>query len=284
MHREAIKNKAIYLFSLLSMCLILILVAYFFFLRTIPIDLTKNVALIYSGENGQAKVEALNTAEDLNQRIQEFYDSISYTVEPDKNLSNGDEITVSASYDESLSQQYHFQPTNQERVMVVSGLPNRFESKEQIDEAWIEKIQTEMDKYLNDHAKSVLGFKENDVHLLKDELVYFAFLKSDSSDNSDRFVGMYRVEYLDKEEPKVIYYLVLVPDINESMHIETQNIYGERAYLSVEEDEQARYGEYIERVFGSQYTIEAQEETIETEDKTKEEETKKEGDDQEKDQ
>lgn len=283
MNKEAIKNKAIYLLSLLSMCLILILVAYFFFLRTIPIDLTKNVALIYSGENGQAKVEAVNTAEDLNQRIQEFYDSISYTVEPDKNLSNGEEITISASYDESLSQQYHFQPKNQERVMVVSGLPNRFESKDKIDEAWVEKIQTRMDEYLSDHAKSVLSFEGDNAHLLEEELVYFAFLKSDSAENSDRFVGMYRVEYLEKEEPKVMYYLVLVPDINESMQIETQNIYGERAYLSVEEDEQARYGEYIERVFGSQYQIEAQEERVEAEEES-EEETKKEGEDQEKDQ
>ena len=45
--------------------------------------------------------------EDINQRIQEFYNTIHYTVEPDTGLSNGDTITVKAQYDEALAQQYH---------------------------------------------------------------------------------------------------------------------------------------------------------------------------------
>jgi len=86
--KETIKSKAIYLVSLLLMCVGLILVAYFFFLRTIELDVTKNIRLYYSGENGRASVEAKSGEEDLNQRIQEFYDTLTYTIEPNEALSN----------------------------------------------------------------------------------------------------------------------------------------------------------------------------------------------------
>lgn len=94
MNKEAIQNKLVYFGALLGLCALLILVAYFFFLRTVKVDVMSSMRLIYEGENHDASVEAINTMEDINQRIQEFYNTIHYTVEPDTGLSNGDTITV----------------------------------------------------------------------------------------------------------------------------------------------------------------------------------------------
>ena len=54
MEQDRIKDKALYFAGILSMCILLVSVAYFFFLRTIQIDLQKSISLHYTGENGMA--------------------------------------------------------------------------------------------------------------------------------------------------------------------------------------------------------------------------------------
>ena len=77
MEQDKIKDKALYFAGILSMCVLLVSVAYFFFLRTIQIDLQKNVSLHYTGENGMASLEVEIKGEDLNQRVQEFLDTLN---------------------------------------------------------------------------------------------------------------------------------------------------------------------------------------------------------------
>ena len=74
--------------------------------------------------------------------------------------------------------------------------------------------------------------------------------------HGDRFIGLYRLSYAIEQKPVDMYYIVIVPNINDSLQIDTQNIYGERAYLSEEEIAQGKYTDYIARIFGSQYVIE----------------------------
>lgn len=262
MNKEAIKNKLVYFFSLTLMCAILISVAYFGFLRTVKIDLMSNMRLIYAGENKDASVTAINTMEDINQRIQAFYNSIHYTVEPDQGLSNGDTIVVKARYDESLAQQYHFDPENAEKEIVVEGLPNRYDSASQMDELWIDKIENAMKEYLQTHQELELEteiFDDPDqaARLESIELEELDFLKSKEASTSDRMVGLYRMTYRQQDSVKDLYYLVIIPHINDSEQIDTQNIYGERGYLSEEEIENRQYNEYIARIFDSSYEIES---------------------------
>ncbi len=258
--KETIKSKAIYLVSLLLMCVGLILVAYFFFLRTIELDVTKNIRLYYSGENGRASVEAKSGEEDLNQRIQEFYDTLTYTIEPNEALSNGDVLHIQSHYDEALAQQYHFQIANPDKEVIVEGLPNRIDSIQEMNRSFLLKVQESMDSYLGSHKKEVLSYDalnfESNGSIVEQKLVYFAFLKSNSIDNSDKFIGLFQIKANEDGEEKTIYYMVLVPDINESEQILARNIYGEKAYMSEAEQASADYGSYIERVYGSQYTIE----------------------------
>ena len=100
-----------------------------------------------------------------------------------------------------------------------------------------------------------LNFESNG-SIVEQKLVYFAFLKSNSIDNSDKFIGLFQIKANEDGEEKTIYYMVLVPDINESEQILARNIYGEKAYMSETEQASADYGSYIERAYGSQYTIE----------------------------
>ena len=65
----------------------------------------------YVGENGNASVTVSAKQGDLNQRTQDFLNSVQYEVSPNTDLSNRDTIHVTATYDEALANQYHYQPT-----------------------------------------------------------------------------------------------------------------------------------------------------------------------------
>ena len=53
-----------------------------------------------------------------------------------------------------------------------------------------------------------------------------------------------------------LYYTVSVPEINDGMKVDKQDIFGEKAYLSDNEWQILNFDAYIQRVYGSQYNIE----------------------------
>lgn len=259
MNSEKTKNKLIYFLALGSMCLALVLIMYNFFYKTVEVDVMKNIELVYTGENGSASVTVENNTEDLNQRIQEFMETVEYEVSPNSNLSNGDTIHIIATYDDELSMTYHYQPINTEKEFVVQGLNNRFESKDDIPENYLNEILSESENYITEHADEIFHLdpgtaSQEDVSLNNISQLYCAFLKS--AQTSDRIISVYQLDYASKEQAVTIYYLVCVPNINDGNRVIRQNIYGETAYLSSEELQNLNIESYIHRVFGTQYSIE----------------------------
>ena len=128
MNREdRIKNKIIYFIALIGICSGLFLMSYFSFIRTIDVNMTKKINVTFTGEQGRATAQATCAMTDINQRLQSFYDSIEYEIEPNENLKNGDVILIRAQYDSDLAQEYHYNPIGLEKEYVVSGLHNRYE-------------------------------------------------------------------------------------------------------------------------------------------------------------
>ena len=259
MNSEKTKNKLIYFLALGSMCLALVLIMYNFFYKTVEVDVMKNIELVYTGENGSASVTVENNTEDLNQRIQEFMETVEYEVSPNSNLSNGDTIHIIATYDDELSMTYHYQPINTEKEFIVQGLNNRFESKDDIPENYLNEILTESENYITEPADEIFHLdpetaSQEDVSLNNISQLYCAFLKS--TQTSDRIISVYQLDYASKEQAVTIYYLVCVPNINDGNRVIRQDIYGETAYLSSEELQNLNIESYIHRVFGTQYSIE----------------------------
>ena len=254
--KERIKNKWIYFIALLSICLGLFLMSYFSFLRTIEVDMTKNVKITYDGEQGRAHAHAKCAMTDLNQRLQSFYDSIEYEIEPNGNLSNGDTILIKAHYDESLAQEYHYDPIHLEKEFTVKGLPNRFENYQQIPQDYVNAIQKAMEGFLKDKQKEIFkvefAMPESKPSIENKNVVYSAFLNSKSGDKTDRMVNVYRMVYTVNEQEYVLYYLVCVPEINDRQEIAEQDIFGQKAYIT----ESETYGDYVQRLFGVHYDVE----------------------------
>lgn len=82
--------------------------------------------------------------------------------------------------------------------------------------------------------------------------MYKAFMKSKESGISDRVLEIVRLNY----ENVTLYYMVIVPDINDSNEVVKQDVYGQKATMTNEEIENQSFKEYVARIFGDKYTIE----------------------------
>ncbi len=255
MDKQKVENKFIYFISLLGMVTILVLIAYFFFLRNVEVDIMDNAQYTYVGENGNASVVVSVKQGELNQRMQDFLNSVKYEVSPSSDLSNGDTIHVTATYDEALANQYHYKPKSIEANVVVEGLANRYLALQDIPKTLIQDGRNAALDYVKENQDAIYkldGKEEKTPSLDKMKIVYSAYLKSNQKKNSDRFVYIVQMTY----DSEVLYYMVCIPNINDSNEIDTHNIYGEKAYLTQEELDGKDFNGYVDRVYSSKYQIE----------------------------
>ena len=254
MNAEKLKSKLKYFSALVGMCIVLVFVTYNFFLRTIKVDVMKDIVFTYTGENGNATVSAINGSDDLNKRTQSFLDTVTYEITPNENLSNGDTIHVVASYDETISSQYHFEAKKLEADFTVEGLNNRYESFSDIDVDYLENIYEQAQKYVDNHVKEIyeMDGNEGDVDLLSSTSIYKAFLQSNSSQTSDRILELFELVY---DTEVTIYYTVTIPNINDGKEVATSDIFGEKAYLTEDELNNMNFEGYVQRLYGSQFNI-----------------------------
>ena len=74
------------------------------FKKEIPLDLTKGLGVQFSGENGSGSVSVTKNIDydGQNETVKRFIDSVTYSINPDSGLSNGDLVTIIAHYDDEL--------------------------------------------------------------------------------------------------------------------------------------------------------------------------------------
>ena len=75
---EKIRKKLLYFMSVGAMIAILTLIGYAFFMRQVDVDVTQNMHLEYTGENGKATLVVTNPASNINERTRTFLESVKY--------------------------------------------------------------------------------------------------------------------------------------------------------------------------------------------------------------
>lgn len=217
---------------------------YLFFFRTITIDVTKHIEITYSGESGSATVSVSNNAMNLNQRTQEFLDSITYQVTPKNHIANGTVIEIRAQYDESLAKQYHIEVINETKEVTVEGLAQRYEEAGDIHPNFLLKLNQYADRYFEKNEKMILeDFTEFYAGTHREYVgktrKYRVFLQALSRENKDKIVDVYCLtakgtvntatdhEALEERESE-IYYLLTYDDINSAEKLKDESVYGEK--------------------------------------------------------
>ncbi|MBP3853437.1 MAG: hypothetical protein J6D18_02595 [Erysipelotrichaceae bacterium] len=256
---QTIRNKLIFFASFLAMITLLVSVAYLGFLRKVQVDVMSGMVVEYSGENGNASVEITNSGNNINQRAQAFYETVTYEVQPAANLKNGDILHIKASYDQSVADQYNFEPVNTETDLTVEGLVDQYASLDQIDPDYVEEIFREADEYVEDQAGEIfrveIDDKARNPRLVQTETVYQAFLKSKTLSTDDRMIAIKRLTYEYREQTVELTFMVVVPQINQSNEVQRQDIYGEKVNLTLEEQQGQLYAEYVQRLYQQRFDI-----------------------------
>lgn len=201
--------------------------------------------IVYSGESGEATVTVTNNAYNLNQRTQEFLDSISYQVTPKSKLANGTKINIVARYDKNLMNKYHIKVINETKEIIVEGLPERFSDAKAIDEEFQKTMDAYAQRYFDKNKDDILKddftafYGGSHRELLSNTREYRVFLKANSHDNKDKVVDIYKLtakgmvnmakgkEEL-KEQEAVLYYMITYDDINNSRKLKEENVFGEK--------------------------------------------------------
>ena len=244
-NKHAIKNKLITASGMVLIILVLYFTSYIWFFKTTEINLTKDITISFDGESGSANINIDNKYTDLNQRKQVFMDTVNYSAKPSENLKNGDVVEIKATYDKELAEEYHLQPTELTKQVVVYGLPERISSLEQFTPEFLRSLDQHSKEYMDKNIQRILEsdftsfFINSKPELIEKHPIYRVFLDSKSDSNTDRIVDVYSVtasgpvnissreEKLEKKE-STIYYMIIYNEINTSLKIKSQNIYGEK--------------------------------------------------------
>lgn len=240
-----IKNKCLFFCCMLFIMLSLFMTCYLFFFRTITIDVTKHAEVTYSGESGLATVTVKNNAVNLNQRTQEFLDSITYQVTPKNNIANGTIIQIQAQYDEILAKQYHIEVINEIKEVKVEGLAERFQDAQSIDQNYLKAMDQYADRYFTKNEKTILAddFSEfyagSEREYIGKTRKYRVFLQALSRENKDKIVDIYCLrakgmvntatdheELVEKETE--IYFMMTFDDINSAKQLRDEDVFGEK--------------------------------------------------------
>lgn len=91
----------------------------------IPINVTENLEVDYSGFNEEATAEIKSNKieyDKADETIERLIDSFEYEIVPDEGLKNGDRITVKVKYEKNLEKIANVELTNLEKEFTVSGL------------------------------------------------------------------------------------------------------------------------------------------------------------------
>ena len=272
--KEAMKSKTITSICMLAIIISLYATCYMLFFRTVDVDLTKDISIVYDGESGSASVKVFNSITDYNQRKQEFMDSVAYKVSPKKNLQNGDTLLISSTYDEDLADQYHIHPIHTIRKITVENLPERLSSVDELQPAFLKEINQRGTSYLKKNMEQILNEDFTDFYinskpeLQEQKLMYRIFMDANKKSNKDRILDIYAItakgqvnvsakgEKLEEKE-STIYYMITYNEINTSFMLREENIYGEKLIYSGTKDltNQKVFEKVIQNKYGKQFHI-----------------------------
>lgn len=248
--KKVAQSKFITVIIMIVIILALYWASYIFFLRTIEVDIIADAQIQYQGESGNAIVKVKNIERNYNQRIQEFMDSIVYSVTPNTNLKNGDLLTITTTYNKEIARRYNIKAIHKTSNKKVSGLPVRYANGEEVSKPFLNKITKRSKGYLNSNMKNILKgdfitFKvETQPKLHADTFLYRIFLDAKADENKDKIIDVYALDASATQEEngekrlqtERIFYTVTYNEINTSQTLRDENIYGEKLIITNEID------------------------------------------------
>lgn len=238
--KKALKNKFIYIGCTCSLLLFLILVFYYFFFHTIKVDLNTATQFLLEGESGSATASIKKMDNNYNQRIQPFFDSLTYHIEPSTQLKNGDQVQVTWYYDQELASQYHIEVLSTTQTFLVEGLAERYTHIEEIPENFLSQLHMKGNSYIEKNKSEILDevFPENLKATYESHtLLHRVFLKAEQKEQKDKIIEIYQLQAHKDAQNLQGYYMIIFDSIHNQQLLDSKNIYGEAIFEEAPLDE-----------------------------------------------
>ena len=166
--------------------------AYDKYFNYINLDLISGLTFAYAGESGNGYITnfTTNIAYNDNPDVQAFMKSVKYHYDTRQNLSNGDEITVSATYNKELAKRRRIHILKDSKTYKVSGLVYRFADGNHVTKAIQKAIKSDAKEAFD---KAFIGRYHNASSYSYDfESLWFAKGNKKSLEG-DYAIGVFRV-------------------------------------------------------------------------------------------
>lgn len=193
----------------------------------VVLDVFENIEIVYSGTAPEIEAEVNLVSTDTSFR------GISYSISPDRNISNGDVLTVVAEADWDSLEQRGYIVSETERQITVEGQDEYVQTYNDIDE----KLLSEMNACAMTHITEVLtssdyGYRSHmypneirpfldkgEVVEIKQDSAYYFMLKEGQDkywgQSTNKIFFVYEVTAVDNDSPngKITYFVICFQEI-----------------------------------------------------------------------
>lgn len=195
--------------------------------RRTEIDLTSACEVTFEGVsgNGTASINCSPDYDHSNEKISTFMNGVSYTIDNNGNLENGNKITLQASFSEATAESSKIKPVKTKRTFTVKGLEKAYRVFADVPEKLSGKFEASSKAYLEkdiqDEVNRLYGYDSITIEDISLIGIYYDYT---SYDNSGIAYYVYRTKetrersYSTKKE--VNYYTVMIDNINPSYDLD----------------------------------------------------------------
>ena len=124
--------------------------------------------------------------------VEDFINSITYSVDKTENLSNGDEVTITAEYSEKTAKALKIKITGDTKKIKVSGLVERYKDGSEIKEADVKILEESMDQEAEEAAEYAYDYRDENYNWERLAILYARDEQTEDGTIDDTVIGIYR--------------------------------------------------------------------------------------------
>lgn len=158
------------------------------------LDLMSGVSFNFAGESGSGYITNFDndvTYDRDNDHMQDFMNHVRFDYDHRRNLSNGDEVTITARYSHALAKKYKIHVMRNSKSYKVSGLVYRFVNGKKIKKSIRKAIEKDADAAFKNYFEEKRGNNPGYSYVRHS----YWFGKNRDAQTGDYAVGVYRVTY-----------------------------------------------------------------------------------------
>lgn len=203
------------------------------------ISLLGNVEVEFAGYDGAGRVTSCRMGDveydKTNAEIASFINSVSLDYKNADNLKNGDEIKVTAVYNQTTAEELKLDVQDATVTVKVKGLTERYKKASEVPN----KTSSAIKKLMDEEMKKDYDSRQSNYYSYKTSFIsmYYAYDEENGYSPSDYCIGVYKVEYNSNygSTPKTetYYAIAYISGINSSYSTkEKKSIYTTNLYSS----------------------------------------------------